>query len=475
MPIKFGTDGWRAVVAEDFTFANCRAVAQGIAAYVNSRNLAKKGVIIGYDNRFMSERFARECGKVLAGNGIKVYMAKKAMPTPVTAFAIRVLDAAGAVMITASHNPPEYNGIKFIPEYAGPAMPEVTDIIEQQLNRVLDTGKVYELSVAEAERLELWQEIEMEESYMEHVLGLVNRDFFAHRLFKVVVDPMYGAGIGYLDKILEKLGCEVRTINNYRDPLFGGSMPEPIDRILGTLKRAVTTYGADIGLALDGDADRFGIVDEKGQFVSANELMYLLLLHLLKTRTYKGPVARTVATTHMLDKIARKFGLAVIETPVGFKYIGECLREKGCLIGGEESGGLSIFGHVPEKDGILACLLAAEMLAASGKTISELKAEVEAEYGLLVSRRIDIKVGEQEKARVMQDINDYMPKLVAGIKVEEVNIIDGKKFLLEDGSWLLIRASGTEPLFRIYFEAESEEKLKQMQDEVLKALELDNF
>lgn len=475
MPIKFGTDGWRAVMAEDFTFANCRAVAQGIAAYVNSRNLSKKGVVIGYDNRFMSENFACECGKVLAGNGIKVYMARKAMPTPVTAFAIRALDAAGAVMITASHNPPEYNGIKFIPEYAGPAMPDVTDVIEQHVNRALETEKIYELSPEEAERLELWQEIEMEEAYMEHVLGLINRDFFAYRPFSVVVDPMYGAGIGYLDRMLEKLGCEVRTINNYRDPLFGGAMPEPIDRMLGSLKRAVAAYGADVGLALDGDADRFGIVDNEGQFVSANELMYLLLLHLLKTRTYKGPVARTVATTHMLDRIAKKFGLAVIETPVGFKYIGECLREKGCLMGGEESGGLSIFGHVPEKDGILACLLAAEMLAASGRTISELKAEVKAEYGLLVSRRFDIKVKEYEKKRIIGKLDDYVPKTVADMKVESISTVDGKKVILEGGSWFLVRPSGTEPLFRIYLEVDDVEKMDRIKGEVLKALEIDYF
>ncbi|SHH09577.1 phosphoglucomutase, alpha-D-glucose phosphate-specific [Thermosyntropha lipolytica DSM 11003] len=474
MVIKFGTDGWRAVMAEDFTFANCRVVAQGIAAYVNSRNMAKKGIVIGYDNRFMSERFALECGKVLAGNGIKVYMGKRAMPTPVTAFAIRALDAAGAVMITASHNPPEYNGIKFIPEYAGPAMPDVTDVIEQQVKKVLETGKVYELSVVEAERLELWQEIDMEDAYAEHVLSLIHKESFSRPL-KVVVDPMYGAGIGYLDRILEGLGCEVRTVNNYRDPLFGGSMPEPIDRMLGSLKRAVAAYEADVGLALDGDADRFGVVDNEGQFVTANQLMYLLLLHLLKTRSYKGPIARTVATTHMLDRIAKRFGLAVIETPVGFKYIGECLREKGCLLGGEESGGLSIFGHVPEKDGILACLLAAEMLAASGKTVSQLKAEVEKEYGMLVSRRIDIKVKEHEKAQIITRLAEYTPKTVADIKVESINTVDGKKVVLEDGSWFLVRASGTEPLFRIYLETAEEEKMAKIEEEVLKALEIEFF
>lgn len=473
--IKFGTDGWRAIIARDFTFENCRIVTQGIASYINSKNLTKKGIVIGYDNRFMSEDFARECAQVMAGNGIKVYLLKKATPTPVTAFAIREVDASGAIMLTASHNPPEYNGIKFIPEYAGPALPDVTDVIEEQVNKVKEQGKIYELCVNEAIKLELFKEIEVNAQYTNHLWKIIKPEFFKLRPLKVVIDPMYGVGIGYLEKMLSELGCEVRTINNYRDPLFGGAMPEPTDYWLGDLKRAVVSYNADIGLATDGDADRFGIIDKNGEFVSANRFMYILLDHLLKTRAYKGPVARSIATTHMLDKIAKKNGLAIIETPVGFKYVGECLREKGCILGGEESGGLSVFGHIPEKDGILACLLAVELLAYTGKSMAELTAELEEEYGAIISERLDIKVDVMAKEKITAKLNDYIPRTIAGITVDHHSTLEGNKIVLEDGSWVLIRSSGTEPLFRIYVETNSEAQLREIQCEVMQAIGIDNL
>lgn len=468
--IKFGTDGWRAIIARDFTFENCRIVSQGIASYINSKNLTKKGIVIGYDNRFMSEDFAQECAKVMAGNGIKVYLLKRPAPTPVTAFAIRETEAGGAIMLTASHNPPEYNGIKFIPEYAGPALPDVTDVIEEQINKVIDNGKIYELSLSEAKNLELFNEIEVNTQYTNHLLKMIKPEFFRGKAPKVVVDPMFGVGIGYLDKLLSDLGCEVRTINNYPDPLFGGSMPEPTDNLLGDLKRAVISYEADIGLATDGDADRFGIIDKNGEFVSANRFMYILLDHLLKTRTYKGPVARSIATTHMLDKIAKQHGLTIVETPVGFKYVGECLREKGCILGGEESGGLSIFGHIPEKDGILACLLAVELLAYTGKTMAELSAELAEEYGDIVSERIDVKVDAAIQEKIKAKLAGYNPRAINSIPVDSHITLEGSKWVLEDGSWVLIRTSGTEPLFRIYVETNNEEKLKAIQLEIMEAL-----
>ena len=470
--IKFGTDGWRAVIARDFTFANCRLVAQGIAGYVNSVNLAKKGIVIGYDNRFMSPDFARECAQVLLGNGIKVYLMSHPVPTPVTAFAIQVKEAGGAVMITASHNPPEYNGIKFIPEYAGPALPDVTDAIEAEIQRVIDCGKVYELALDEATQFNLFAELDVDSEYQAQLLKTTQADAFKNRPLRVVVDPMFGAGIGYLDKILTKLGCEVFPINNHRDTLFGGSLPEPTDLNLADLKRAVTSYQADIGLALDGDADRFGIIDNQGSFVNANRFMSLLLEHLLNTRQFRGPVARSIATTHMLDRIARKNGLSALETPVGFKYIGQCLREKGCMLGGEESGGLSILGHVPEKDGILACLLAAEMVAHSGKTLAELEAELVEKYGTMISQRLDIEINPAEKPTVLAQLDEYRPKTIAQTAVESTSTLEGLKIVLEDGSWVLIRPSGTEPLFRIYVEASGEEQLAQLQKEVLQSLGL---
>jgi phosphomannomutase len=283
---------------------------------------------------------------------------------------------------------------------------------------------------------------------------------------------MYGAGIGYMDKILQELGCEVKTINNYRDTLFGGSMPEPTDAILSDLKRAVITYKADLGLALDGDADRFGIVDADGEFVSPNRFAYLLFEHLIQTRTFRGPVCRSVATTHVLDRIARENGLTVIETPVGFKYIGEGLREKGCILGIEESGGLSVFGHIPEKDGILAGLLAVELIAHAGQSFKQLTEDFASRYGSVVSQRFDIKTSELLKGKVIDRLHEYRPRMMAGIKVEAVSELEGKKFVMEDGSWVLIRPSGTEPVFRIYIEAGTTEQLIQIKDEVLEGIDL---
>ncbi len=470
--IKFGTDGWRAIIAEEFTFANIKLVTQGIANYLKNNNLSKKGLVIGYDNRFLSEHFANVCARVLTGNGIRVAITQKAVPTPLTAYAIRANQAGGAIMITASHNPPEYNGIKFIPEYAGPALPEVTDAIEDEVRRIQEGGRIYELELKEAEALKLFKEIDMDREYINQVLRVVNPEAFHNRPLKVVVDPMYGSGVGYLDKILTDLGCEVRTINNYRDPLFGGSIPEPTDAGLSDLKRAVLNYKCDLGLALDGDGDRFGIVDSDGQFVDPNRLAYLLFEHLLNTRTFRGPVCRSLATTHNLDRIAQQNGLSVIETRVGFKYISECLREKGCMMGAEESGGLSIFGHVPEKDGILVGLLAAEILASTGKTFSELNQEAVEKYGIMISERIDIKITPREKERILADLHDYHPKLIAGEKVDTIDETEGKKIIMEDGSWVLIRPSGTEPLVRIYIEAPDEKRRDELREGVMAALAL---
>ena len=473
-PIKFGTDGWRAIIARDFTFANCRVVTQGLAGYINYSNLTKKGIVIGYDNRFMSEDFARECARVLAGNGIKVYFLKKVSPTPVTAFAVREKEAGGAIMITASHNPHYYSGIKFIPEYAGPALPDVTEAIENEVNRVVNEGKVYELNLSEAAQLGLFEECEIDREYSNHLLEVVRTEFIKAKPLKIVINPMFGAGIGYLDQMLSDLGCEIRTINNYRDALFGGALPEPTENNLSDLKRAVLAYEADLGLALDGDADRFGIIDRNGEFVSANRFMSILLDHLLRTRIFRGPVCRSLATTHMLDRIARKNGLNVIETPVGFKYIGQALRDRACMLGGEESGGLSIFGHIPEKDGILACLLAVEMIAYSGESLESLSQKLLKEYGQVTSRRLDIEVNEADKESILDKIAHYCPKAVAGLKVETLSRVEGTKLVLEDGSWVLIRPSGTEPLFRVYVEASDKGMLEAIQEEVYRNLGL-NF
>lgn len=463
--ISFGTDGWRAIMADDFTFANVKIVAQGIAYYITSQQMTKKGVVIGYDNRFLSEEFARACARILMGNGIKVYLPDRGIPTPVAASMVRQFTAAGAIMVTASHNPPEYNGIKFIPYYAAPAMPEITQAIEAEIARVLEGAKIYELALEEGQPLGLIENIDPYQSYRDVVFALLKKEFFSPYM-KVVVDPMYGVGNGYLDQMLVELGIEPVVIHGHRDPLFGGKMPEPTAPYLDDLGATVLSEGASIGLATDGDADRFGIVDEKGKYVSPNRVLSLLLNYLLSSRSQRGPVARTVATTHRLDQIAAANGLKVIETPVGFKYIGECLREQGAIIGGEESGGMSIVGHIPEKDGILACLLVVEMVAASGKNLSELEADLVASYKPLISERLDIHYRSSEREMAMERLAQYTPRSVNGLRVEKVYEIDGKKVVLEDGSWFLVRASGTEPLFRLYVETYDTESLQAMQKEV---------
>jgi alpha-D-glucose phosphate-specific phosphoglucomutase len=473
--IKFGTDGWRAIIARDFTFRNCRIVAQGVAAYINSKNLSKKGIIIGYDTRFLSRDFAEECARVMVGNGIKTILLKKFTPTPLTAYAIYKMEAGGALMITASHNPPEYSGIKFIPDYAGPALPDVTDAIEEEIRRVIDNQKIYELDLGEAVKLGLFMEKDLDAEYMDQVVKLTQLASIKSRKLKIVINPMFGAGIGYLDKILGDLGYEVKTINNHRDVLFGGSMPEPINRLLNDLKRAVISYNGDIGLALDGDADRFGIVDNQGNFINANRFMNLLLDHLINSRKWRGPVCRSVATTHMFDSIARQHGMNVIETPVGFKYVSEAMREKGCIMGCEESGGISIAGHVPEKDGILACLLAVEMLACNDKSLHELNAEFDNKYGPApISERIDIKINQADINKILKKVYAFEPDVLAGIRINNISDPDGRRIMLEDGSWLLIRTSGTEPILRIYVEAADEELISALKQEVFNYLGLIN-
>ncbi|MBC7326284.1 MAG: phosphoglucomutase/phosphomannomutase family protein, partial [Moorella sp. (in: Bacteria)] len=283
---------------------------------------------------------------------------------------------------------------------------------------------------------------------------------------------LYGAGIDYLDEFLQQAGCQVHTIHNYRDPLFGGSLPDPSARGLHELAWQVRETGADLGLALDGDADRFGVVDGDGTYIAANEVLYLVLAHLLFHREYRGPVARTVATTHNLDRLASAHNLEIIETPVGFKYIGAALREQGCILGGEESGGLSIRGHIPEKDGILATALVAELRAAGGRSLKEILAYLQGRYGRFVNRRLDLEVAPEVKARVLKELPHWQPAGVGGVPVTGRLAIDGVKLLLADGSWVLLRPSGTEPLLRLYVEAPNDERLHLLQEEITSALRI---
>ncbi|NLA57815.1 MAG: phosphoglucomutase/phosphomannomutase family protein [Firmicutes bacterium] len=461
--IKFGTDGWRAIMCDTFTFENVRLVVQAIAAYLLANNKSDKGVIVGHDARFLGERFAQEAAKVLIANGIKVYMLPNDAPTPVIAYAVTQHQTAGAVVFTASHNPPEYNGIKYIPEYGGPATTEITKAIESEVGLpVAEGAEAVDLPAARQKgRLEI---IDPREEYFEHLNSLIDFPRIAESGLKMVCDPMHGSGRHYLADVLMANGCQVEMIRGNRDPLFGGGLPEPTAAQLAPLVERVRESGSHLGLATDGDADRFGVIDGTGQYITPNQVVALLLVHLVERRGYKGDVVRTVATTHLVDKLAAKYGLSVLETPVGFKYICEHMRKRPVIIGGEESGGLSIAGHIPEKDGILANLLIAEMRAVWGENLSSILNRIMANVGPVFSRRIDLRYPDEKKVSLLKKLVAAPPEEIAGRKLVQITDIDGVKLVFDDGSWFLIRPSGTEPLLRVYIEAESEEKVEELQD-----------
>lgn len=479
--IKFGTDGWRGIIADDFTFENLRVVSQGVADYINNLGMGARGIVVGYDNRFLSNRFADTVADVMIQNGIDVYLSDQPLPTPVTAFAVKAHDAAGAVMITASHNPPEYNGFKFIPDYAGPALPHITDAIEANIAALQksisqtpwpDMEPAAELAIAKKHRIAQRILIDPRPDYFDHLEQLVDLAAIGRANLEVMVDAMHGSGIGYLDTMFDRAGKLVQKCRCYRDPLFGGGMPEPTGELLDDVCQWIVQEkgqeGAKLGLALDGDADRFGLIDSGGVYFNPNRFLPILYHHLITAKGMLGPVTRTVATTHMLDRIARYHGQKVYETAVGFKYIGQNLMEKGCVLGGEESGGLSIKGHIPEKDGILAGLLAAEMVALHGKSLAQLEEEMCRIYnGLMHSNRLDVKTAPGRKQQVLERLRTFAPAELAGRRVVERNTVDGVKIILESDEWVLVRPSGTEPLFRIYAESLQEERVPEIQNAIM--------
>ncbi|HCG99925.1 MAG TPA: phosphoglucomutase [Actinobacteria bacterium] len=448
--IKFGTDGWRAIMNDTFILSNVRIVAQAIADYIKAEDLGEKGIVIGYDTRFFAERFAQECASIMVGNGVPVFMPRRALPTPLTAFSIKVYGAAGAIMLTASHNPPEYNGIKFIPEYAGPASPEITGKIEGFIAQIIASGRILQAPI---EGASLVRDIDPYTEYVKQISSLIDFDRLRQKKLRIILDPMFGAGQGLMDKVLVQAGCAVDTIHNFRDTLFGGSYPDPSEKHLTELRDRVLNSEADLGLALDGDADRFGAIDHDGTYITANQVLSLVAVHLLKNRGVKGCLVRTVATTHLLDEIARDYGTEVVETPVGFKYIAQVMMERPVVVGGEESGGLSILGHIPEKDGLLADLLLAEMVAYEEKSLSDILAEIYGKYGRFYTTRLDLHLAADKKDEVLKSLRDNPPADISGDKVAEVRTVDGIKLVLESGDWLLARPSGTEPLVRIYIES----------------------
>src|SRR3989339_667183 len=422
--IKFGTSGWRGIISDDFTFQNVSKVAQAIARYVKEKEkqTVKNGVIVGYDTRFLSEKFAATAAGVLSANGIKVFLTQRDTPTPVISCEIIKKKLAGGINITASHNPASYNGMKFSPSWGGPALPETTKLIENYANDPL---------------LKLIKKMGM----------------------KVGVELLYGTGRDYLDLFLTESCKKVVVFHDYRDAYFGGGSPEPNKERLGELDAAIKKEKLDIGLATDGDADRYGIIDRDGTFITPNEILSLLMVYLKKSRGWNGCVVRTVATTHLVDALAEKYGIPVRETPVGFKYIGEVMLKESMIIGGEESGGLTIYGHIPEKDGILACLLVLEMVASEKKTIKEILKKLYAEVGYIATGRGNVRLTEEKKQKLVSALSKKPPVKFGNYTVEKLITLDGYKFLLGGKNWIMIRLSGTEPLVRLYAESDSDKQL----------------
>lgn len=454
--IRFGTDGWRAVIAESFTYENVEIVAGAVARYMSHHFSTDKPVVIGYDTRFMADGFAGRAAEVIRSYGFSVLLTETYTPTPIVAFAAKYYESAGALMFTASHNPPEYCGIKFIPHYAGPATPEITDELMTHIHEITGQDPATPYGGKKPGSLELFRPMER---YLPFLEKQINFDLLRKKSMKVLYDCMYGAGQGYLDVIFkEKAGLTIDQIHNTLDPRFGGRIPEPKAEYLPELMHKVASEGYDLGLANDGDADRFGVVDDQGRFLSANEVLPLLLRYLYKHRGYRGSVVRTVATSMLLDCVADHYGVPVHETPVGFKYVGEWMRKEDIIIGGEESGGLSILGHIPEKDGILGDLLIAEMIAVEGKPLSRIFQDMLEEVGIhLHQLSVNLHQPEAEKQAIMSQLRSLKPgDVFAGRTIEKIDTQDGVKLVFGAYDWMLVRPSGTEPILRLYGESREE-------------------
>lgn len=461
-PIKFGTDGWRGAIAENYTFENVRIVAQATANYLHANSQAASGLVVGYDMRFASEFFAAAAAEVLAANDIHVWLTQAAASTPAVAYSVLTHHSAGAAMITASHNPWTDNGYKYKPEYAGSANPEVIEAIESQANRVYGDGSVKRAALPTALQQGSAEYFDAAPQYLQRLGELIDLDRLKGSGRKLVIDPMYGSGMSYFPRLLSGGSLQIWEINAERNPYFGGVNPEPIAVNLGKLMEAVPGRKADAGIAIDGDADRVGLVDEKGAFVNQLVVFGLLINYLLEKRGWRGPIIKSVSTTSMANRLGEKYGVPVIETPVGFKYIGPEFRARDAIIGGEESGGYAFRGHIPERDGVLAGLYLLDMLIDYDMPMSAIVEHVQKVAGPSYYDRIDVRFAPEKRADVLARFAGEHPSAIAGEAVLSVQTLDGFKYFLADGSWLLVRASGTEPLIRLYTEARSPEEAQRI-------------
>ncbi|MBO8430766.1 phosphoglucomutase/phosphomannomutase family protein [Spirochaetes bacterium] len=456
MGITFGTDGWRAIVGKDFNTDNVTTATNAIAKYIFDNFGMNKKIIIGYDPRNMADIFSMQCAEILADFGFEVLYSKSVIPTPVLAYSAKHLNAC-AIMFTASHNPPEYLGLKFIPDYAGPATSDITDEIMYNLGVKFKSFGKGEI-----------RHYNFKPDYFAHMQKLVDYKKIRELSENIIFDGLYSASIGYFDKILENNGIKFETLHMHHDPNFGGGMPEPKPKYLKELIEKVKAEPDSIGLANDGDADRFGVINEDGEYVSPNGIIAILLMHLKKNKHMEGPLVKTVGASLLLDKVAEKLGVDVIETAVGFKHVGEAMRKFNPIIGGEESGGLSIKGHIPEKDGLLANSLILEAMAYENKSLKQLQHDLYEFAGCkFYNDRIDKKLENKEEIKpVLEKYKDL--KSIGEYNVIRTDTKDGVKLYLEDTtSWILIRPSGTEPLLRIYFESDSIDKIEKLKSAVI--------
>jgi len=417
---------------------------------------------VGYDTRFASEDFAAAAAEVIAGNGIKVYLCPKATPTPVISYGILAKKAGGAIIITASHNPARWNGFKVKSEYGSSAPPEAIAEIERHISHTLATGEINKVPLAQALEQGLIEYLELTPIYLDHISKLINLDKLRQAGLKIAVDPMYGAGIGYFNTLLGNGANEIIEINNERNPLFPGIQPEPIAANLAKLSATVKEQGASVGLATDGDADRIGIIDEKGTFLTTLQVFALLCLYLLEIRGERGLIVKTITTTSMVYRLGEIFNVPIRETTVGFKYVAPIMLAENALIGGEESGGYGFRGHMPERDGMLAGLYFLDLMLKTGKTPSQLIDYLYNKVGPHHFKRVDVKFPANEREAITNHIKDNFPKSIAGVKVIETNTEDGFRFILADTTWLLIRFSGTEPVLRIYTESDTPTRVEKL-------------
>ena len=452
--IKFGTDGWRGVISDDFTFENVRIVAQAMADYLKQK--PTPGVVIGYDNRFLADQYARIMGNVLASNGISVILSKDSVPTPALSYAVVNKQLTGGIMITASHNPPEFCGIKFKEPCGGSASEEVTREIEQNLYKTAPLTD----SPKSASREE-----DLISPYLEKLKSMADLDLLKNAGLRIIADPMYGVGDEILAKILQDTNCEVITIHNRKDPSFGGLHPEPIEPYLEELKKEVKKNKAALGVATDGDADRIGVVDEEGTYLPPHHVFPLLLLYFLREKKWQGKVVQTISLGYLSQRIAQKYSLPSEEVPVGFKYVVKIMLKEKVMLGGEESGGYGYQGYIPERDGQLSSLWFFEMLAKTKKNLSQLRKEMEKEFGKSCFKRIDYRIEGlkiSSKKEFAEGLARKAPKELVGLPVKEVKTYDGIEYVLQDDSWLLLRPSGTEPILRTYAESASPQRTEEL-------------